>query len=95
MSNAVVGHQAQAKELCDAVRQHWRIETMHHRRDVTLKEDSFRSSQPALSRLMSSLRTLILNLLRGDKIKNMVEKMEEFADKFPVLLQFMILKRVL
>jgi predicted transposase YbfD/YdcC len=95
VSNAVVGQQAQANELFDAVRQHWHIETMHHRRDVTLKEDSFRSSQPALSRLMSSLRTLILNLLRGDKIKNMVEKMEEFADKFPVLLQFMILKRVL
>ncbi|MBC3789235.1 hypothetical protein FHK02_5869, partial [Spirosoma sp. LMG 31448] len=30
-----------------------------------------------------------------DKVKNMVARMEEFADKFHVLLQFMTLKNVL
>ena len=95
VSNMAVNQQAQADELFEAVRQHWRIETMHYRRDVTLAEDNFRSSQPAVSRLMSSLRTLVLNLLRLEKLKNMVGKMEEFADKFHILLQFMILKKVL
>lgn len=95
VSKAVVSQQAQGDELFDAVGQHWRIETMHHRRDVTLKEDRFGSSQPALSRLMSSVRRLVVNLLKKEKIKNIVEKMEEFADKFHVLLQFMILKKVL
>jgi predicted transposase YbfD/YdcC len=95
VSNSAVRQQTQADELFDAVRQHWRIEAMHHRRDVTLSEDDFRSTQPAVSRLLSSFRTLVLNLLRKEKIKNMVAKMEEFADKFHVLLQFMILKKVL
>lgn len=95
VSNALVEQQAQATELFEAVRQHWRIETMHHRRDVTLGEDDFRSNQPPLSRLMSSLRTLVLNLLKKDMVKNMAAKMDEFADRFPTLLQFMILKKVL
>lgn len=95
VSNKGVNQQAQADELFDAVRQHWRIETMHYRRDVTLAEDSFRSSQLAVSRLVSTLRTLVLNLLRKERIKNMVEKMEEFADRFHELLQFLILRRVL
>lgn len=95
VSNAVVDQQAQADELFEAVRQHWHIETMHHRRDVTLSEDRLRSSQPQVSRLMSSLRTLILNLLKKEKIKNMATKMDEFADSFHSLIQFMILKKVL
>ena len=95
VSNAVVEQQAQATELFEAVRQHWCIETMHHRRDVTLREDGFRSSQPLVSRLMSSLRSLVLNLLKNDMIKNMAAKMDEFADRFHTLLQFMILKKVL
>lgn len=95
VSNALVSQQTQADELFDAVRQHWRIETMHHRRDVTLAEDRFRSSQASASRLISSLRSIVLNVLRQDKVKNMVARMEEFADKFHVLLQFMTLKNVL
>jgi predicted transposase YbfD/YdcC len=95
VSNTVVEQQLQATELFGAVRQHWRIETMHHRRDVTLREDGFRSSQPQVSRLMSSLRSLVLNLLKNDMIKNMAAKMDEFADRFQTLIQFMILKQVL
>lgn len=95
VSNALVGQQWQADELFDAVRQHWRIETMHHRRDVSLREDRFRSSQAAVSRLLSSLRSIVLNVLGQDKVKNMVARIEEFADKFHVLLQFMTLKNVL
>lgn len=95
VSNALVEQQAQADELFEPVRQHWRIETMHHRRDVTLGEDDFRSSQPTVSRLMSSLRTLVLNLLKKEPVKNMAAKMDEFADRFPTLLQFMVLKKVL
>lgn len=95
VSNAVIGQQTQANELFEAVRQHWRIEIMHHRRDVTLREDGFRSSQPLVSRLMSSLRSLVLNLLKKDMVKNMAAKLDEFADRFHTLLQFMILKKVL
>ena len=68
---------------------------MHHRRDVTLAEDALRSGQASISRLMSSLRTLILNVFRAEKVKNMAAKLDEFADHFAALLQFMVLKRVL
>ena len=95
VSNALVSQQRQADELFDAVRQHWRIETVHHRRDVSLGEDRFRSSQAAVSRLLSCLRSIVLNVLGQDKVKNMVARMEEFADKFYVLLQVMTLKNVL
>ncbi len=95
VSNALVSQQTLADELFNAVRQHWRIETMHHRRDVTLAEDHFRSSQASVSRVLSSLRSIILNVLRQDEVGNMVARMEEFADKFHVLLQFMTLKNVL
>lgn len=95
VSNIAVSDQSAADALFAAVRGHWRIETMHHRRDVTLAEDAFRSGQAAVSRLMSSLRTLILNVLRADQVKNMAAKLDEFADSFPALLQFMVLKRVL
>jgi len=37
---------------------------VHHVRDVTLAEDAFRSGSQALHRLMSSLRTLTINLLK-------------------------------
>jgi len=95
VSNALVSQQRQADELFDAVRQHWRIETVHHRRDVSLGEDRFRSSQPAVGRLLSCLRSIVLNVVGQDKVKNMVARMEEFADKFYVLLQVMTLKNVL
>ena len=44
---------------------------------------------------MSSLRTLIINLLRRTGCKNMIAQLESFADKFPTLLYFMTQQGVL
>lgn len=95
VSNCQPTTQPEADELFDALRQHWRIEVMHHRRDITLAEDELRTGSQAISRLMSSLRSLVINLLRRLKPKNMVAQLEEFADKFQTLTQFMTQELVL
>jgi len=38
---------------------------------------------------MSSLRTLTINLLKREKVKNMVAQIEGFIDAFDTLIQFM------
>lgn len=72
-----------------SIRQHWRIEVMHHQRDVILAEDGLRTGSQAVSRLMSSLRSMVINLLGRKKPQNRIAQLEEFADKFQTLLQFM------
>lgn len=95
VSNKVVSSQAQADELFDAIRGHWGVEVMHHKRDVTLSEDNLRSSKVGVSRLLSSFRTLVINLLEGMGIKNMAAQLDLFADKFTTLIQFLTQQMVL
>jgi hypothetical protein len=95
LSNAQPTNLQEANDLFDAIRHHWRIEAMHHRRDVTLAEDALRTGTQAVTRLMSSLRTLTINLLRRAKPKNMAAQIDAFADKFHTLIEFMTQQLVL
>ena len=95
LSNSQPANSQEAHELFDAIRQHWRIEAMHYRRDVTWGEDALRTCSQAISRLMSSLRTLTINLLSRLKLKNMAAQLDNFADKFHTLIQFMTQQMVL
>ena len=88
VSNAKPASQPQAVELFAAIRQHWCVEVMHHQRDVSLAEDSFRTGKADVSRLVGSLRTLVINLLERMKVKNKAAQLDTFADKFPTLIQF-------
>lgn len=95
VSNRVVSSQAQADELFDAIRGHWGVEVMHHKRDVTLSEDALRSGKVGVNRLLSSFRTLVINLLEGIGVKNMAAQLDLFADKFTTLIQFLTQQMVL
>lgn len=95
VSNARPAGQAGAEELFDAIRGHWLVEVMHHQRDVTLAEDKLRTEIQPVSRVISSLRTLAVNLLRRLKPKNMAAQIDEFADRFQLLIQFMTQQMVL
>jgi predicted transposase YbfD/YdcC len=95
LSNAQPTKQTEADDLFDAIRQHWRIEVMHYKRDVILSEDTFKTGNTAMSRLMSGLRTLVINLLRRGKPKNMAAQVDAFADKFHTLIEFMTQQLVL
>ena len=85
----------QAEELFDAIRRHWLVEVNHPYRDVTLAEDALKTKSYTVSRLMSSLRTLVVNLLAILKPKNMAVQIDEFADNFNTLLRFMTQQLVL
>lgn len=95
VSNARPTNQQEAEELFDAIRRHWLLEVTHHYRDVTLAEDGLRTKSQPLSRIMSNLRTLVVNLLKRIKPKNMAAQIDEFADNFNVLIQFMTQQMVL
>lgn len=95
VTNEQVETNQQAEQSYDAIRGHWSIETMHYRRDVVFAEDACRSKISGLQRIMSSIRTLALSLLHSLKPKNMAAQLDEFADNFQYLFEFLKLKRVL
>lgn len=83
LSNAPV---EQAGQLFVAVRQHWKVETNNHIRDVTLKEDNLRTTKNPLSRVLAGFRTLAIKLLQQCRPKNMIAQIEHFQDDFSYLL---------
>jgi predicted transposase YbfD/YdcC len=95
VTNRGVSNQAEADVLYEAIRGHWRIETMHHRRDVVLAEDESRSKFSILQRTLATLRTLTLSLLQSLNPKNMAAQLNDFADHVQDLISFLRLKRVL
>ena len=68
---------------------------MHYQRDVILSEDALKTGNASVSRLMSRLRTLTINLLKRVKSVNMAAQIDNFADKFQTLIQFMTQQMVL
>ena len=86
VSNSQPIRQAKADDLFDAIRQHWRTEAMHYQRDVTLSEDALKTGNASVSRLLSSLRTLTISLLRRLKPGNMAAQIDNFTDKFQTLI---------
>jgi predicted transposase YbfD/YdcC len=95
VSNKRPVSQADADELFDAIRGHWGVEVMHHKRDVILSEDDLRTSKATINRLIGSLRTLVINLLGRITVKNMAAQLDTFADKFTTLIQFLTQQMVL
>lgn len=70
------------KELSDAVRNHWSVETNNALRDVSFGEDFIKSSKPFVLRFVSSVLTAVLNgLTRINHQNNMRETREELADR--------------
>lgn len=95
VTNGSVPSQSEADGFYDAIRGHWRIETMHHRRDVVFAEDDLLSKFSPLQRTLSTLRTLSLSLLHSMKPKNMAAQLDDFADHVQDMIDFLRLKRVL
>jgi predicted transposase YbfD/YdcC len=95
VTNGSASSQSEADEFYDAIRSHWRIETMHHRRDVVFAEDHLLSKFSPLQRTLSTLRTLSLSLLHSMKPKNMAAQLDDFSDHVQDLIDFLRLKRVL
>ena len=60
-----------------------------------MAEDGLRTKSQPVSRMVSSIRTLVVNLLKRIKPKNMAAQIDEFADNFDALIQFMTKQMVL
>jgi len=72
-----LGHE---QELFDAIRGHWRIESTHYIRDVTLNEDHVRTKNADGGQVLSLLRTVALKFLHQLHPTNMQAMLEQFAD---------------
>ncbi|MPR37248.1 hypothetical protein [Salmonirosea aquatica] len=57
--------------------------------DMTLAEDGLRIKSQHVSRIMSSIRKLVVNLLKRIRPKNMATQIDEFADDFNALICFL------
>ena len=71
------GHE---RELFNAIRGHWRIESTHYIRDVTFNEDHIRTKDPNEGQILSVLRTVALKFLHQLHPPNMKAMLEKFAD---------------
>ena len=94
VSNAKV-QDGKGDDLFGAVRGHWNVETNNHIRDVTFKEDALKTKYHVISRVLASCRTGAINLLYQVKPKNMKAKLEEFADNFELLLNWLTKVKIL
>lgn len=80
------GSTENALEYFGAIRNHWAIEVNNHYRDVSLKEDQLRTKIEPVTKVLASMRTLVLKLFKQWKPKNMVAQMQLFQDDFDSLI---------
>ena len=81
------GKAEKSNEYFKAIRNHWEVETNHHIRDVTLKEDSLRTKKNEVTRAFSGLRTLAIEILRLLKPKSIIAQIELFQDNLKELIR--------
>ena len=95
MSNCKAGSARQARQIFDLIRQHWSVEVNNHIRDVSFKEDALQTIFKAIAQSLSIVRTLIINILQKQKIKNVSATLDNFADNFNRLILFLKSVKVL
>ena len=80
---------SQGRELFDAIRGHWRVESDNWVRDVTFQEDSVRTKSGNQAQVMAGLRTLAMQLFRQANIPNMMAALDDFCDSNKLLGEFL------
>ena len=90
LTNRVWNNQQQAKEFAEAIRGHWLVESDNYVRDVTLGEDSIKTPKGNTSRLLATIRTWALQLLRMTHCNNLRAQIERFSDCPEDLTKFLI-----
>lgn len=83
------------KEYFEAIRNHWEVEVNHHLRDVTLREDNFRTKKNEVTRVFSGLRTLVLEILRLLNPKSKIAQIELFQDNLKELVKALKMLNIL
>ena len=68
------------REISQAIRQHWGVESYHWIRDVTFSEDKIRVKHSNQSHVLSLLRTCAIGIFKKVGGKNMPENLEKCPD---------------
>ena len=71
---------SQGRELVNAIRGHWQVESDNWVRDVTFQEDSVRTKSGNQAQVMAGLRTLAMRLFRKAQLPNMRAALDDFCD---------------
>lgn len=69
-----------SQQLCHAVRGHWSVENHHQIRDVTLKEDNFRTPKDNTTKFLAVARSWVINLYRRKKTDNFAAAVQNTAE---------------
>ena len=76
-----------AKQMLQWTRQYWGIENgLHYRRDVTLREDATRISQPALAQTMAAINNFVVGLTQKMGYSNLAAARRLFDAQIAVQL---------
>ncbi|MEY9998129.1 putative transposase YbfD/YdcC [Streptomyces sp. V4I8] len=67
---SLTAEQAGAAQLAELVRNHWKIEALHHVRDTTFAEDASQLRTGNAPRAMATWRNLAIGALRTAGVKN-------------------------
>ncbi|MET9386193.1 ISAs1 family transposase [Streptomyces sp. NPDC002928] len=67
---SLTAEQATAAQLAELVRDHWKIEALHHVRDTTFAEDASQIRTGNAPRAMATWRNLAIGALRTAGVKN-------------------------
>lgn len=70
MSTSLTAKQATPAQLARLVRDHWKIEALHHVRDTTFAEDASLLPTGNAPRVMATWRNLPIGALRTAAVKN-------------------------
>lgn len=80
---------ANPAEVCRAIRRHWQVEVNNNLRDTTLAEDQLCVKEPTVNRVMAGVRTLASALLRLTGCVNKKAQLDDFADNFGILINWL------
>ena len=72
-------YQASPAHLADYLRGHWRIEALHHIRDVTYGEDASQVRTGTAPRAMAGLRNLAIGILKHHGVTNIAKALRHNA----------------
>jgi predicted transposase YbfD/YdcC len=75
----LTAQQAGPAEMAGYIRGHWRIEALHHIRDVTYTEDASQIRTDNAPRAMASLRNLAIGILRHAGRTNIAQALRHNA----------------
>lgn len=79
-SSTLRGQYVKSRELANAIRQHWEIESDHQVRDVTFKEDALKSKVKNMQKTMAVCLSAVVMLFREISVTNCKAATEKFSD---------------